>query len=150
MIRQCFLAETGILFYGSLLKTIGLDFEEIFLPSFERRAQRDFAKLDSATKAEIRKHVAEVSEDPWNLKTESKPCPEFLTNANAKTFGYTETHLPIDKDGKSMLARSEALEDMIDALCPLKDQLELKWSWWFLERLPVMHRVGDESSVTWS
>ncbi|KAH9837370.1 uncharacterized protein C8Q71DRAFT_598878 [Rhodofomes roseus] len=39
---------------------------------------------------------------------------------------------------------SEEQEDLIDALCPIFDELKISRLWWILEVIPLVHRVRDK------
>lgn len=43
----------------------------------------------------------------------------------------------------------EQVEDYLDAVQPIKDQLELAKSWWVLEIWPIKVRIQPKDSDTW-
>jgi hypothetical protein len=45
--------------------------------------------------------------------------------------------------------KSEEHEELLDALSPLYDQLDLSKAWWILEILPLRHLVQDRKEFSW-
>ncbi|KAI9566395.1 hypothetical protein HD554DRAFT_2117826 [Boletus coccyginus] len=107
MIRQCFLANTGIMFHRSMFKQIGMD-DAMLYP-----------------------HVVE------------RPPPIFETRSLPRTSDSMKAYsVPSPQDGTFV---NEEQEDLADAVCPLHDQLKLKWWWWILEAIPQkLHYQRDE------
>ncbi|KAH9932412.1 hypothetical protein B0H21DRAFT_92677 [Amylocystis lapponica] len=106
MIRQCFLANTGIRFHSELLRTIGLD----------------------PTKLHPDVHIAR----PPALQA---PTDTALV---ASTDKLVEALAP---DGRTL---TEEEEDLVDALCPIYDMLDLAKYWWALEVIPLEHRYQNK------
>ncbi|KAG6896290.1 hypothetical protein C0992_009315 [Termitomyces sp. T32_za158] len=116
MVRECFKANTGIMFNTDALRTIGLDpatLYPIVLPRPAPRLDASTTFIEKATKhGLIKRAVAH-----WKRKANATPTMTITTNDPSV----------ID----------EELEDLKDALSPIYDQLQLKQSWWLLEILPL-------------
>src|SRR6267154_2038629 len=127
MIRQCFLANTGIQFYRTTFKHIGLDPAALF---------------------------PFVSTRPPALETSASCVAEAL--ASASTHCLDAHHLtPNDQVQASPMAactfKSEEDEELLDALSRIYDQLELLTgkAWWILEILPLRHLEQDRKDFSW-
>ena len=110
MVKQCFLANTGIMFYRSMFKQIGMDEAALHLDG--RRP-------------------------PPIYQT---PCPPGYSVPKPRVV------YPMD------MARtfvSEEQEDLADALCPLHDQLKIKWGWWTLEFIPQVLPYQRNKDKRW-
>src|SRR6267154_2658061 len=123
MIRQCFLANTGIQFYCTTFKHIGLDPTALF---------------------------PFVSTRPPALET-SASC---VAEARASTYCPAPYLVTLnDQAQASPIAactfKSEEHEELLDALSPIYDQLELVKTWWILEILPLRHLVQDRKELSW-
>ena len=44
---------------------------------------------------------------------------------------------------------SEEQEDLADALCPIHDQLALKWWWWIFKVIPQRRRYQRDEDDQW-
>lgn len=117
MIRQCFLCNTGIRFHAELLRTVGLDPASLF-PAVKPRPPALAPPMSShdADYAWVMKHIKEATGD---------------------------ASVPVDGDCPQL---SEEEEDLVDALCPIYDQLKLAPSWWVLEVLPMTQRVQNKEN----
>ncbi|GJE95087.1 DUF2235 domain-containing protein [Phanerochaete sordida] len=172
MIRQCFLANTGIRFHTELLKNVGLDPAALY-PAVKERPESEVlhwsdivsdAEYDAAMKA----YATELPE----IKPQSPPMHERTDSGKTLVDISLDGPTPVTTPGLSTskpliepvaptpptlpapprvttLARlrtgergvlTEAEEDLADAVCPLYDQLALKWGWWALEVLPLTQR----------
>ncbi|KAG5351898.1 hypothetical protein C0989_004619 [Termitomyces sp. Mn162] len=116
MVRECFKANTGIMFDTDALRTIGLDpttLYPIVLPRPPPRLDATTEFMEKLTRHGLLKRLATY----WNRKA----------NAAHSVIIATNNHTWID----------EELEDLKDALSPIYDQLQLKRGWWILEILPL-------------
>ena len=124
MIRQCFLTNTVIRFHSDLLKTVGLDPSSLY-PIVQPR------------------HPPVSS-----LADIGKRAPKFI-GANTiapETQDAAGSTVCVDM---AAVALTEEEEDLIDALCPIYDQLVLNRAWWLVEILPLEHSVQrDDDSWT--
>jgi hypothetical protein len=126
MIRQCFIVKTGIQFYLESFKEIGLDPTTLFPIVTDRpRALEPSASAIADLKASLKKASAHVVEPSGTTFTDETHAP---TTA-ASTF------------------KSEEDEELLDALCPIYDQLKLAKGWWILEILPLRHRVQNRHDM---
>jgi hypothetical protein len=119
MVRECFLANTGIQFYRESFKGIGLDPATLY-PFVTPRSEplRPF----SSTVAELR--------------------------ASAHKAEGTEATLTDDEAQGSPIAastfESEEEEELADAISPIYDQLKLSRGWWIVEILPLRHHFQKD------
>jgi hypothetical protein len=123
MIRECFLAKTGIQFHLESFKGIGLDHTTLY-PSVIPQSKP--LKPSPSTVTELRAaHKAEATDDTLtDNETQGSPLA-------ASTF------------------KSEADEELADILSPIYDELKLVWGWWTLEILPLRHQVQDRHDMLW-
>lgn len=131
MVRECFKANTGIMFQSDELREIGLDPSTLYphvlrrpppLPVGEHRIQNL-----PATPIPIRTH-------------------KYLTKKHQHDIHeqVVETKIPF--------LGSEEEEEVRDAVCPKYDQLRVKKGWWFLELLPLRlryQRSDNKWITTW-
>ncbi|KAL4245308.1 hypothetical protein ABKN59_010399 [Abortiporus biennis] len=137
MIRQCFLANTGIQFYGPLLRTVGLDPNALYPIVQSRPAVMTVLPTVPTQPQHDRDSTAAT------LVDSSTPPDETST----VTIGYANQALPVGPDGQVMNPMSEEEEDLRDLMSPIYDQLSLVWGWWLLELVPMRHRVQAENNV---
>ncbi|KAI0003871.1 hypothetical protein BJV74DRAFT_812169 [Russula compacta] len=119
MIRQCFLANTGIQFHREAFKEIGMDPTKILdtrPPALKASAY--VPPAENGTSA----HAAEPTEGTLTDEVQASPTA-------ASTF------------------KSEEDEELVDALSPIYDELQLSWGWWILEVLPIRHRHQDREGL---
>lgn len=128
MIRECFLANTGILFYSSELNEIGLSPASLW-PVVKIPTPPDVAKLVDVGDGG---HAAEATDATAVEGTPQLPkVSTSLVPATPVRLGTT-----IDEQ---------------DALCPIYDQLKLAKWWWILEFLPMKQKYQrhDKTWQTW-
>ena len=144
MIRQCFLANTGIRFHAPLLAAIGLDPESLY-PVVKTRPPAIFY---SPPAIPIVDSVAPSSGHPATSEDATKPLinyaepPADTSESKAVGLGYGNVLL------SSILSEEE--EDLADALCPIFDQLRLAPLWWLLEVMPITLRTQREGDNEWN
>ncbi|KAI0347618.1 hypothetical protein BDW22DRAFT_4266 [Trametopsis cervina] len=178
MIRQCFLAKTGILFHAELLRSVGLD-PAMLYPVVQARP------TPICTTPTLRGATPHIKHPAWRMSTLRFPSPlkslstrsglgkklekpglgEKTERNLEKTDGLPGLHKLPPTSGSSGCVTSSASgifvsetpsekvlteeeEDLADALSPVYDQLKLKKAWWLLEILPTRHRVQEEDN-TW-
>jgi hypothetical protein len=115
MIRQCFLANTGIQFYRKTFKHIGLDPTTLF-PSVTTRPLA--LEAPCVTEAAEARASAQCRDGHVNDQVQASPMA-------ACTF------------------KSEEHEELLDALSPISDQLEKRKAWWILEIFPLFQFKQD-------
>jgi hypothetical protein len=122
MVRECFLANTGIQFYRESFKGIGLDPATLY-PFVTPRSEP--LKPFSSTVAELRAsaHKAEATEATLTDEAQGSPIA-------ASTF------------------ESEEDEELADAISPIYDQLKSSPGWWIVEILPLRHHVQDRKYLS--
>ena len=128
MIRQCFLANTGIMFHRSMFKQIGMD-PNLLYPHVEQRPPPIYQTPPPRSPPGT----------PDSVKAYSVPPPQIVTD-DPTVVAYS--------DGGTFV--SEEQEDVADALCPIYDQLALKWWWWWiLEIIPQRRRYQRDGDDQW-
>ncbi|KAH7905545.1 hypothetical protein BJ138DRAFT_1017569 [Hygrophoropsis aurantiaca] len=144
MIRQCFIANTGILFHRETFKKIGMDPDTLY-PDVQSRPPPIFQ--DPCISESILNTVAESSSSSTNdanIRRSSQlttiPDPPVISHDDDPT-------LIVYTDGGKF--QSEELEDLSDALCPIYDQLDLAKAWWVLELIPQKLHSHDEGDCSW-
>jgi hypothetical protein len=124
MIRQCFIAKTGIQFHREAFTDIGLD------PA----ALHPF-----------------VADRPAAIKPSAAKVAEVMASAHA--VEATDATLTEDAEDASPTSASnfktEEEEELADALSPIYDQLKLSWAWWILEIIPLRHHVQNRTDLHW-
>jgi len=123
MIRQCFLANTGIQFYLTTFKHIGVD-HTMLLPFVTTRPR----ELETSTSCVAEAKASTYCPDPQNVTLNDQAQASPIA---ACTF------------------KSEEHEELLDALSPIHDQLDLLKAWWILEILPLRHLVQDRKELSW-
>jgi len=124
MIRQCFVANTGIQFYRETFKDIGLDPNTLY-PLVLQRPKALAADASAVAKLEkAAGHKAEPTDDTFVDEVQASPTA-------ASSF------------------KTEEEEELADALCPHFDQLKLSKSWWILEIMPMRHRKQSRHDASW-
>jgi len=123
MIRQCFMVDTGIQFYRESFKGIGLDPDTLY-PFVTPRPAALKAEESVVSRLKASAHNAEP--------TDATLTDEVQTSSTAaSTF------------------KSEEDEELVDALCPIYDELKLSKTWWILELIPLKHRVQTRHDTAW-
>ncbi|KAF8190874.1 hypothetical protein BJ912DRAFT_965013 [Pholiota molesta] len=118
MVRECFKADTGIMFSSEGLREIGID--------------------------------------PNSLYPLVKPRPPPLSAAGAKIQSIHDApHQDYEEfagiGASAALGESEKTEEeheLLDALSPVYDQLDLAWFWWLLELIPFRQKY-QKGDNTW-
>ncbi|KAG6810246.1 hypothetical protein H0H93_015106, partial [Arthromyces matolae] len=115
MIRECFKADSGIIFISDGLRNIGLDPASVY-PSVQTR-----------------------------------PPPLPVGNARIQSIPSTTSANDTDSGANALvqITMSEEEHELLDALSPLYDQLELAKGWWILEVLPLK-RPFQRSNNSWA
>ncbi|RDB14966.1 hypothetical protein Hypma_016149 [Hypsizygus marmoreus] len=121
MIRECFKTETGIMFTSEGLRTAGLDPTSLY-PIVQKRPPPL-----PITGAQI----------------QSIPSKSFLKQKDLQHYAEVDDLVKITK--------TEEEHELLDALSPIYDQLDLAWFWWMLELFPMKQRYqkGDNSWDTY-
>ena len=121
MIRQIFLSGCGIQFQANRLSEIGMDPNSLY-PEVKTRPSA--LPVDSI----VESGRGKSSVDNIQCKYCAPPSPTLSQDDG------TVIEDPVDEEH----------EDLHDALCPMYDQLELKWGWWILEFIPLIHLRRDK------
>ncbi|KAH9929779.1 uncharacterized protein B0H18DRAFT_996238 [Fomitopsis serialis] len=122
MIRECFLTNSGVRFHAPLLRKVGLD--------------------PAALLANAKRPPAIYADDPHAPRPED--CtrqPEDGTGRPGHARARSDATLVNGGTGRPL---SEEEEDVIDALCPIYDELKIAPWWWSLEIIPLAHRTRDK------
>ncbi|KAF8215371.1 hypothetical protein K438DRAFT_1801131 [Mycena galopus ATCC 62051] len=129
MIRECFKADTGIIFDARRLQELGLDPATLYPFVLPRPPP---LPLDSGHKLE-----SIPPRKGWLRRTLSRKhkADNFPVSPELES-------LPLPKPVRGM----EEEEDLKDSLQPIYDQLQLKPFWWILEILPLTFRYQKSDS----
>lgn len=149
MIRQCFLANTGIRFHAQLLTSVGLDPTTLY-PSVKERPAEIYATQDTLDALRLRVEQANSQSSAASPTTPvsastlvSPPIHERSDSSRTLVNGSS----PVSFSAAAPLL-SEEEEDLLDAVCPIYDQLSLAKAWWILEILPMVQRYQKDDD-TW-
>lgn len=152
MIRQCFLANTGVRFHADQLQKVGLDPASLY-PVVKTRPPAIYAtaeKLDALRAAEA----------SYNVTSQSQPAPTTPTASITSMTALISPPMHKREDSTRTLVNgvdpadikyspsclTEEEEDVLDAVCPLYDQLDLVKAWWILEVVPLVQRYQEEDN----
>ncbi|PSR73063.1 hypothetical protein PHLCEN_2v11085 [Hermanssonia centrifuga] len=172
MIRQCFLAKTGIRFHTSLFPNVGLDPATLY-PDVKPRPQEVYATAELVedlqnaeaatylmpTSFSVTKATAEVESPTPTANRVSSPPMHDRTDSGltlvdgdvpashtlTKTTTLRETALLTTSAGAFL---TEEHQDLLDSLCPIYDELSLAKVWWILEIIPQLQRY-QRPDDTW-
>jgi len=125
MIRQCFLVNTGIQFYRESFKDIGLDPDTLY-PFVTPRPAALAAEESVISRLKASAHNAEPTDA--TLTDDEVQAPPTA----ASTF------------------KTEEDEELVDALCPIYDELQLSKVWWTLELIPLRHKMQTREDLSWT
>ncbi|KAJ2917307.1 hypothetical protein MD484_g3094, partial [Candolleomyces efflorescens] len=130
MVREIFKAQTGILFLTSRLHEIGLDPSTLYptvLPRPTHLAVQHHHKLRKPSSADL-------------------PDRHSISIFKGKFKGRSTIRSEPREPG---MLDSEEHEELMDALSPMYDQMELRKWWWILEYTPLpLRRVSNGESKT--
>jgi len=119
MVRQCFLADTGIMFNTKLLARFGIDPNTLHPLNSPRPDPITFEKAD-------RSRITFGMADPSQIKRDGDSGKAMVKVVN-ENMNLTEEE-----------------EDLVDILSPINDELSRSKSWWLLEIMPLKHRHQKE------
>ena len=145
MIRQCFLAKSGIQFQADRLHEVGLDPGLLYPIVQVRPASLPASSLiiQPETKKPRKFFKSEMVFEHNHL------CSKCSTNSPAReSFLEKDGDSSTDSQNVSVVVDEEH-EELHDALSPVFDQLALRRGWWILELLPLFHRyeLPDGNSI---
>jgi hypothetical protein len=156
MIRQTFLAGTGIQFHRSLLPTIGMDPAHLYPFVLERKPAvhptpqlveeaNTRAKVDAKTKRHDDGTLVKKSEQD-HRKASKRPHKAHRTRTQEGTGDSLRDVINADY-GPIHMDMPEEEEDIRDALSPIFDELVLSRGWWVLEAIPLTQNVQNEDKT---
>lgn len=134
MIRECFKANSGIMFDSQRLREIGLDPCSL-LPPFVHLPRPDPLPVGSASVQQM----PLTWRWPWSSKFPPAPAPSI-----------SDVHACVHGQNGEVISGTEKQEELKDALSPLYDQLDIKWFWWIIEVLPVLPRFQKGEKSLWT
>ncbi|TCD62865.1 hypothetical protein EIP91_006271 [Steccherinum ochraceum] len=129
MIRQCFLAKTGIRFHSDLIPGVGLDPNALWPVVSPRPKALDNAAISS---------IPEIPSGPPGGST-------VKGHDRGSTSGTLVNYADVPPAG-SVLTLTEEQEDLLDLRCDVYDQLALAPWWWILELLPLRHKAQKDDN----
>jgi hypothetical protein len=136
MVRECFKANTGILFQTEEIRAIGIDPASLWpevLPRPEARSAKGrelFSVPRKSFFSSLKSAIKEKATAP--TKTRKSPGRIVHPHGNLLTDGLTEEDLELE-----------------DALQTTHDQLLIKLAWWILEVIPLTYRYQHDESDLW-
>lgn len=148
MVRECFRAETGLIFDMDMLRDeLGMDVDFERKQVLEAPPRAEPGPLDivqSLTAEQAARHVlvaaatdiAKFMIYPLQLAwwLVGSPFRNWFVHAKNQAKGLKQ-----DKGPRTPF-KGEAHEELKDALSPMYDQLELSRPWWILELLPLKRK----------
>ena len=123
MIRQCFLAKTGIQFHRDSFKEVGLDPSTLF-PIVKSRPPALMPSIPVNT--DVKGGISRLCSKARSLTHKSHG---LLTAVPEPPF------------------KSEEEEELVDAQCKIYDQLKIAWGWWIVEILPMRHHMQSKGKL---
>lgn len=164
MIRQCFATDSGIQFQAEKLHEIGLDPDSLYPYCKERPPAHEVPfpppepNADPKNKKKGKKNngpmregdrggaEADVEDDELAFFSEEEDDLLSLLGSDDE-----EEEDPWGPESWVMERhrKTEEEEELLDALCPMYDQLELSPGWWVLECVPINQRV-QRPDGTWA
>lgn len=147
MIRECFKANTGIMFYAQGLQDLGLNPSTLCPIVTPRPPPLSMADATFLELPSLRKRMkAEMDTLSSTLKRKFR----LSANAAAETTSPSMFEKPPAQDEHIGIGTEEE-EDLKDALSPVYDQLKLQRAWWILEILPLKLRYqrGDNKWISY-
>ncbi|KAH7926861.1 hypothetical protein BV22DRAFT_1008135 [Leucogyrophana mollusca] len=141
MIRECFKANTGILFHRESFKQIGMDPDSVY-PYVKPRPPPRFQNP----------HIVGPHPPPGAPMTnfdENAPLPSeaHLIPVPKPQVVKGDPTVVVYSDGGDFVSEEE--EDLADALSPVYDQLVLAKGWWILEVLPQKQHYQKDEDSSW-
>lgn len=141
MIRQCFLAKTGIRFHTSLFRQVGLDPSTLY-PEVKPRPKALY----------VSSLVLAAQMQEADMHTSTPPSSESAINRVDIQLSVSAMLAQLSsRSAQGTLTEEE--EDLVDALSPIYDQLDIAPGWWTLEYIPLPQRyqLPDNTWVdTWT
>ncbi|KAF7289945.1 hypothetical protein MIND_01369700 [Mycena indigotica] len=129
MIRECFKAETGIIFNAERLVELGLDPTTLY-PHV----------LDRPPAKEMHPDMRIARRAPRKLWFQRVFRPK-ASHSGGNEFTFSPN--PENQPPTHVMPGMEEEEDLKDALSPIYDQLKLSPGWWILEVLPFSFRTQN-------
>jgi hypothetical protein len=150
MVRECFKADTGIMFNSSALQEeLGIDPSSLYPyvtprpPPLPLSPGTDRIRNPPAKEIPIRR----AGNHFWKKKA---PLPDHDAEPEPDMHTLIESAV---KDAKSKMKPplSEEEEELNDALSPKYDQLKIQKAWWIIELIPLHLRYqrGDNQWVSY-
>lgn len=135
MIRECFKAETGIMFDSERLREIGLDPSTLYpfvMPRPPALSVGSAMIPSGRNKTPLFKRIISKLHRPLPVSAEGQTVAQEASI-----------------EGQSIGTEEE--EELRDALSPMYDQLKLSKLWWILELIPLEFRqqMGNGKWVSW-
>ncbi|KAJ3883885.1 hypothetical protein F5051DRAFT_390463 [Lentinula edodes] len=140
MIRECFKANTGIMFNSQRLRSVGLDPSALYpfisprLPPLSSEKIHTIAPIPQK-KSKLHRVLASCRK--------LIPCRSTGSSFDSTTLGPDSLQGSKDskeKDNEKTRILSEEEEDLEDVLSPKYDQLKITPFWWILEVIPMQFR----------
>ncbi|KAK7034622.1 hypothetical protein VNI00_012263 [Paramarasmius palmivorus] len=131
MIRECFAANSGIMFHTKGLEDLGMDVDCLYPIVQPRPAERTVDPCDHCVRVDPPKPALSVFSRMFS----------WIFRGNGYDQVPNGKHHHADSDMADL--EEEDLE-LGDALSPAYDQLDISWFWWILEYLPLLQMSQGE------
>lgn len=136
MIRECFKANTGIMFNSQRLRSVGLDPSALYPFISPRLPPLSSEKIHT---------IAPIPQKKSKLHRVLASCRKLIPRNTGSTFdsitlGTDSLEGSKEKDNEKTRILSEEEEDLEDVLSPKYDQLKITPFWWILEVIPMQFR----------
>ncbi|KAK0202259.1 hypothetical protein DFS33DRAFT_1353759 [Desarmillaria ectypa] len=145
MIRECFKAETGIMFDSERLREIGLDPATLY-PFITPRppalsVESAMIPMGPTKMSLLEKFLSTFRHHPVPVLHDSDECQTLVPEARS---------VSMEDEGCPPIGTEEE-EEIRDALSPIYDQLKRSKSWWILELIPMEFRqqIENREWVCW-
>ncbi|KAK0457554.1 uncharacterized protein EV420DRAFT_1271505 [Desarmillaria tabescens] len=145
MIRECFKAQTGIMFDSDRLREIGLDPATLY-PSVKPRPRALSVKSAIIQREPKKKPLFE------RILSTFRRLPPALPDTPDEGQTLTPETLSVSMDDEQCPPiGTEEEEELGDVLSPIYDQLKRSKLWWILELMPMEFRrqTGNGEWVSW-
>ena len=146
MIRQCILADTGIVFDQNKLHAIGIDLSPITgLPLPRTGCESEDSEASPTitcvnTQSSIASSPRDVTPVPETHAVAEKLAQQNEANAYGVKSCSLESFVAVENGllFNEADARRATSEDYLNAVSPMYDQLELNRYWWIVECRPMV------------
>ncbi|KAJ3983508.1 hypothetical protein F5890DRAFT_1522779 [Lentinula detonsa] len=139
MVRECFKANTGMMFNSQRLKSIGLDPSTLY-PFVTPRLQPLSGENHTIEPVPRKKNKLTVWRRVLSGTRKLIPGRDSESTVDSTTLGANSMKDAKQNENEKTRILSEEEEDLMDVLSPKYDQLKISPLWWILEVIPMQFR----------